>query len=143
MKRITGITVGGILLAILAASTPSVHGQSTGSSVQGTITDSTSALIPGVRVTVTNRDTNASASTISDGKGKYMISGLVEGNYRIAASLPGFNTNNFDKTITKDSSLQQDFVLTIDKAKKPTIVIPIGDRPSSEGMVIHPQGNYR
>jgi hypothetical protein len=131
MSRILSTTLAGISLAILA-STTSVHGQTKGATVQGTITDATSALIPGVTVTATNRDTLKSSSTISDTNGKYAFSGLAEGDYVITVFLKGFSPTEVRKPIAKDSTVQQNFVLEI---------APQG--PDDPGMVIHPDGNFR
>jgi hypothetical protein len=129
MNRIIRPTLAGIFLAILA-STTSVHGQTKGASVQGAITDATSALIPGVTVTATNRDTGTSSSTITDATGKYAFSGLAEGDYVFSAFLQGFLANDARKPIVKDSVVQQDFVLKIGQV-------------ADQGMVIHPNGNFR
>jgi len=134
--RVICATFAAILLSVLIA-----NGQTTGATVQGTITDSTMALIPGVKVTVTNRNTKASYSTISDDKGSYAISGLSEGNYSIAASLQGFITLDVSRPIAKDSKTLQDFVLKVGNATRHVIVSE--DGPQADGMVIHPQGNFR
>ncbi len=131
MNRIIRTTLAGIVLAILA-STTAANGQTKGASVQGTITDATSALIPGVTVTATNRDTLKSSSTISDANGKYAFSGLAEGDYVITAFLKGFSPTEVRKPIAKDSTVQQNFVLEI---------APQG--PDDPGFVIHPDGNFR
>ena len=120
------------IIAILAilASTKSVHGQTKGAFVQGTVTDQTSAEIPGVKVTATNRDTGTSSSTISDTNGKYAFSGLTDGDYVFSAFLQGFSLNEVQRPIAKDSVVQQNFVLKI------------GQEPD-QGMVSHPNGNFR
>ena len=132
MSRILSTTLAGISLAILA-STTSVHGQTKGATVQGTITDATSALIPGVTVTATNRDTLKSSSTISDTNGKYAFSGLTEGDYVIAVVLKGFSPTEVRKPIAKDSTVQQNFVLEIGP-QGPDV---------DPGFVIHPDGNFK
>jgi hypothetical protein len=131
MHRIFRTTLAGIVLAILASATVA-NGQTKGASVQGTITDATSALIPGVTVSATNRDTLKSSSVISDANGKYAFSGLAEGDYVITAFLKGFSPTEVRKPIAKDSTVQQNFVLKIAL-----------QGPDDPGFVIHPDGNFR
>lgn len=61
---------------------------------QGTITgivqDSSGAVIPHARITVTNVDTGFSLQTTSNGSGVYVVSPLKIGNYKVSASAPGF-----------------------------------------------------
>lgn len=142
MNRIIITTLAGMILAILA-STTSVHGQTNGASVQGTITDATAALIPGVTVTATNRYAGASTSTISDANGKYAFSGLVDGDYVFSAFLRGFLVNEVRKPIEKDSVVQQNFVLKIGQYVPPIQIIPVPNPPDDPAMVIHPYGNFR
>ena len=130
VNRIICSTLAGIIVATLAPAI-SVSAQSKGASVQGTITDSTSALIPGVTITATNRDTRKSSSTTSDADGKYAFSGLSEGDYVITAFLDGFSPTEVRKPIAKDSTVQHNFVLKI---------APQG--PDDPGFVIHPNGNF-
>jgi hypothetical protein len=142
MNRIILTTLSGIVLAILV-STTSVHGQTKGASVQGTITDESSALIPGVTVTATNRYTGASYSTISDTNGKYAFSALAAGDYVLSAFLQGFLANEVRKPIDKDSVVQQNFVLKIGLAAAAIQIVPLPDPPNDQGIVFHPNGNYR
>jgi hypothetical protein len=128
MNQIIRSTFAGIIVAILASAIP-VSGQTQGASVQGTITDASSALIPGVTVTATNPDTQKSSSTISDANGKYAFSGLAEGDYVITAFLKGFSPTEVRKPIAKDSTVQQNFVLEIP--------------PQDRRFVIHPDGTIR
>jgi hypothetical protein len=131
MNRTIITILAGVILATLASAT-FVRGQTKGASVQGTITDESSALIPGVTVTATNQDTKASSSTISDANGKYTFSGLTDGDYVFSAYLKGFSPNEVHRPIAKDSAVQQNFVLKI------------GQGPYSDpGFVIHPDGNFR
>jgi hypothetical protein len=132
MNRIIRSTLAGMFLAILAL-TIAANAQTKGASVQGTITDATSALIPGATVTATNRDTLKSSSTISDANGKYAFSGLAEGDYIITAFLKGFSPAEVRKPIAKDSTVQQNFVLEIG---------PQG-ADVDPGFVIHPDGNFK
>src|SRR5579885_3601605 len=60
--------------------------------LQGTVSDTTGAVIPGVNVTLTNKETNKSQTVKSDGSGVYTFSALAPGIYSLKGELLGFNT---------------------------------------------------
>ncbi len=60
--------------------------------IQGTVSDSTGAVLPGVEVTVANVDTGQSRLSITGDGGRYSAAQLATGNYEIRAELPGFQT---------------------------------------------------
>ena len=59
--------------------------------LNGTVTDSTGAVLPGVTVTVTNAATGNTFDAVTDGRGTYTMPVRV-GAYRIKAELQGFGT---------------------------------------------------
>lgn len=60
--------------------------------VTGTVTDPTGAVVPGVKVTLTNNATNISESTESTATGTYSFSGMRPATYTLRAELRGFQT---------------------------------------------------
>jgi Carboxypeptidase regulatory-like domain len=64
---------------------------STGS-IQGTIVDSTGAVVSGAKVTITNKDTSESRSVLTTSAGAYASGSLAPGNYVIRAEVPGFKS---------------------------------------------------
>jgi len=60
--------------------------------VQGTVTDSTGAVIKGAKITVTSQETGVSQGATTNDDGFYSISHLAPGLYTINASLAGFKT---------------------------------------------------
>jgi hypothetical protein len=80
-----------IVLASLAmAISTAAFAQMTRGGLVGTVRDSSGAVIPGVTVTVTNMDTNAVRTTVSDEQGTYRVAALEPGRYRIVTELQGF-----------------------------------------------------
>src|SRR5882757_2274444 len=70
-----------------------LSGQETLSTLRGTATDPSSAVAPGVAITVDEVSTNIVArKVITDNQGNYEIPGLKEGTYRLTAALTGFKT---------------------------------------------------
>src|SRR5262245_1978612 len=69
--------------------------QSSNATVSGTVTDATSALIPGVSVKATNTDTGVVTAAVSNESGAYNLPSLQPGTYRVSAELPGFRTQTY------------------------------------------------
>jgi hypothetical protein len=61
-------------------------------SIAGVVRDSSGGVLPGVTVTSTQTDTGLARSTVSDDEGRYTISSLPVGPYRLEFSLQGFRT---------------------------------------------------
>jgi Carboxypeptidase regulatory-like domain/TonB dependent receptor-like, beta-barrel len=69
-----------------------VHAQTTGATLQGTVTDEQSALMPGASVTITNTETGWTRSVVTDERGWYRAIALPPGEYELRAELQGFAT---------------------------------------------------
>ena len=65
-----------------------------GSSLNGTVEDTTGAVIPGATVTLTNTATQQTRTATSSGTGTYNFSELAPGNYTVTATAPNFKTTN-------------------------------------------------
>ena len=79
----------GLVAVVLLALLPSVAAAQDGR-VVGTIRDTSSALIPGATVTVTNVRTGENRMAVSDGTGAFAVTGLRPSTYTISAELDGF-----------------------------------------------------
>src|SRR4051812_47531288 len=82
-----------ILSALLSLSlTAPAFAQSQGANgaIEGTVSDSSGGVLPGVTVTITNLDTGAERSVVSNEKGLYRAPLLPLGKYRVVAELQGF-----------------------------------------------------
>lgn len=69
-----------------------VCGQVGSSSISGTVTDPTGAVIPGAKVTLTNPDIGITYSTETTSTGSYAIASLPVGRYTITVEMMGFKT---------------------------------------------------
>ncbi len=90
IKKSVGLSLVLLLFAVMLA-----YGQSreTGA-IQGSITDSEGAPVPGVTVTATNMTLKGrDATAFTDEKGKYRFPSLAPGTYQIQAELEGFQTS--------------------------------------------------
>src|SRR5262245_15779894 len=90
MTTNTFARLGGLGLLALVLCAGSVAAQATTGSIQGVITDSQGAAIPGATVTVRNVETNVSRTLVSDAEGNYRFLNLPVGNYELVVELTGF-----------------------------------------------------
>ncbi len=79
-----------VVLLIMALVSASVGAQSFQASINGTVTDPTGAVIPGVELTLTNTGTRSVAKFISDDSGVFAFRNLAPAYYELRASLTGF-----------------------------------------------------
>ena len=78
------------VLSLALAAPAFAQSQAANGAIEGTVTDSSGAVLPGVTVTVTNLDTGLERSIVTNEKGLYRAPLLPLGNYRVVAELQGF-----------------------------------------------------
>src|SRR5438874_8254099 len=79
----------GLVFAVLAPLT-SLYGQSSNSTIKGTVTDPTDAAITGAVVDLTNSGTGEHRQGRTKQSGDYDFAALPPGDYVVKASAPGF-----------------------------------------------------
>src|SRR5215813_14277951 len=84
------------LLALVLAAPAMAQSQAANGSIEGTITDASGAVLPGVTVTITSVETGAERTVITNEKGLYRAPLLPIGTYRVVAELQGFK--KFEQT---------------------------------------------
>jgi hypothetical protein len=87
MNRTCGVLVGAVLL--LAAT--NAWAQAT-AQINGTVADSSGAVLPGVTVVAIQTDTGFRRESVTDQEGAYALLNLPIGPYRLEASLQGFRS---------------------------------------------------
>lgn len=108
MKRM----VFGFLLLVFMSAT--ALAQST-AQINGTVTDASRAVLPGVEVTATQTETGLTRSVVTNETGSYTMPNLPIGPYRLEASLPGFR-----------SYVQTGIVLQVNANPVVNIVLEVG-----------------
>ncbi len=68
-----------------------VSGYAQDATLNGTVTDSTGGVLPGVTITATNEETGNTFVAITDGTGEFRLPVRI-GVYRLTAELQGFTT---------------------------------------------------
>jgi len=109
----TRILLGFSALVLLCLSTGNLIAQITASAtLQGTVMDKTSAVIPAAEVKVTNKQNGEVRSTTSNGAGLYVFNLLPAGTYEVRVSVKGFATAAYEnvelavgRTTTIDAQL--------------------------------------
>jgi hypothetical protein len=94
-----------VILLFVAATLPA---QSPTATVAGTVTDSSGAVIPEARLTIVNRDTGLSRTSIASTDGSYSAASLPVGSYEVQAEAKGF------KTLMRQAVLEAGSTTTVD-----------------------------
>src|SRR6201986_5663998 len=80
------------VLITLAMACSTAWAQSGAGSIQGTVTDSTGALVPGASIHVVNDATSVAADTKSNAVGFYQVPELFTGTYTVTVTASGMKT---------------------------------------------------
>jgi outer membrane receptor protein involved in Fe transport len=116
------------LVFALALAAPVFGQQAATATIEGVVTDSQNAIIPGAKVTVKNVDTGLTREITTDDSGIYRIAALPPGTYHISAGGKGFAENKYGAvTLTVGQKLNLDLALRVNVSEAVTItdVAPI------------------
>ena len=89
-----------VILALTSGSSLGVNGQVVGGTIQGTITDTTGAVVPEVKINIENLATGVITIVTSNGDGFYTAPNLLPGGYKITTVHTGFATAIVQITLT-------------------------------------------
>src|ERR1700733_7211877 len=87
---------------LLLALIPSASLAQYSANVEGTVTDSTGAVIPQVVVTLRSTGTGVALKATANSDGYYHFSAIAPGDYFVVASMSGFRTETVAVTVTQD-----------------------------------------
>jgi hypothetical protein len=79
------------LLPALLLVSCSLLAQNNRGAITGTVSDSAGAVVPGVKVVITNTETGATSDTVTTGTGNYSLLQLPVGNYSLTVEQTGFS----------------------------------------------------
>ena len=88
---------------------------STGS-IQGTVTDPSGAVVGAARVTIANKSTGQSISTLTSSSGTYASGALTPGDYQVRVEAEGFKTVEMPVTVKVNTTSTGNVTLPVGKA---------------------------
>jgi hypothetical protein len=92
--------------------------------ISGVVQDESGAIIPGVKITVTNVETGITRSATTDSGGRYRVPGLIPDHYEVEAQTPGFRTElrrGIELTVGSEAVIH--LVLRVGQVAEKTIVV--------------------
>lgn len=119
-----------VVLLSLANFAGSAFGQTTGTTLSGTVSASSGAPVAGAKISIKNLATSQSTEAQTSSSGAYEIPNLASGDYELTLSADGFDTLSQKVTITAD------LTLTLNLTLKPSL--SLNDLGFSQSQV---QGN--
>jgi hypothetical protein len=82
--------------------------------IVGTVTDTSSAVVPNAKVTVRNMDTNLTVKTTTDGSGNFVVTPVLVGRYSVSVEASGFKAEvRSGVTVDVQARVRADFVLQV------------------------------
>ena len=100
---------------VIGPGVPTASAQTDAGSLRVLLTDSSTAVVPGATVTVTNAGTGTAQTATSDGEGYVNFTPLPRGTYRLLASLDGFQSREVNG-LTVDVNERKFVRMTLDAA---------------------------
>src|SRR6202158_2421545 len=103
-------------LLVSFALCPSAKTQVTGGTISGTVTDPSSAAIPGASVTILSQGKGQTRATFTNAQGFYSVPNLVPGRYDMTVSAPGFK-----------STVEKNVLMEVGQEAAVNITLTLGD----------------
>src|SRR5258708_904764 len=86
----------------------------TSGTVVGTISDPTGAVVPKAEITLTNTETNATSTQMTNGAGGYAFPNVAPGTYKITVKMSGFRTASVPNMVVEvNKSTTQSLTLEV------------------------------
>src|SRR5436190_13984348 len=101
-----------LVVAVAIAAPRAAQAQSTGT-LQGTISDTQSAVMPGVTVTIRNLATGLERAALTDEAGQYAAASLPPGHYEVVAHLEGFSDQKREVDLGVAQTIAVNFLLSV------------------------------
>lgn len=113
--------LGTVLLATLCAL--SAHAQTATRTLSGVVRDPAGGVIPDAQVSVVNAGKGTTRVAVTDAQGRYLLTALDAGTYRLRSEKSGFKTSVLDQVVvTVGGSVVADLVLPIGKVNEQVTV---------------------
>ena len=112
------VALESVVLMLLLAST--ALAQTFSASIGGIVKDSSGAVVPGVKVVATNKATNVSVTTVTNGTGVYAVPFLNSSTYQVTFSKEGFK-----------SDVEENVPLLLNQQARLDVVLVVGSTSQS------------
>src|SRR5262249_25331571 len=120
-----------LLLIVAPVSSALAQSQAANGAMEGTIVDTSGGVLPGVTVTITNLETGAERSVVTNENGLYRALLLPLGRYRIVAELPGFRKfEQVGVTLSAGETAVVNATLTVGQMSE--VISVTGDAPVAD-----------
>src|SRR5438477_4200087 len=139
MRRcvVSALFLAGLVLMVLAPRAVRAQSLAAGGAIEGTVTDESGGVLPGVTVTVRNTGTGVTRETQTDTKGVYRAPLLPVGNYEVTGALTGFaTTKRPNLTLSIGQVLNADITLKVASAQEEVTV-------TAEAPIVEPSRTHQ
>jgi hypothetical protein len=128
----------------LMFSPPALYSQQSSAAINGTVKDSSGAVVEGATITLTNVATSVPRSTVSNSAGTYVFVDVLPASYSLRVSKAGFNTVEQQQIVMNvNQTATYDFNLTVGATQQTVTVeaaaVAIEASTSELGTVINEQ----
>ena len=112
-----------LLFAFLVAAPKPAHGQLLQGTIDGNVTDTSQAAVPGAHVVATNQQTNFTRDTQANQTGLYTLPALPPGTYTITVTAPAFQTfTQTGVTVYSETVTRADVALSVGQVNQTVTV---------------------
>lgn len=129
VRRGSRLAVCATLALLLSLLSVMAYGQLGSGTIQGTVTDTTSAVVPDANVTVTNTATNAVMNVMTNSDSNYTVPNLLAGDY---------NLNQADPEKVKQFGLAGTFNHQVANPSARKLPGPFGGATISQAQLLRP-----
>jgi hypothetical protein len=143
-RRMRPVVALVVTLAVILFTSMAGRAQSTTSAVNGTVTDSTGAVVVGASISVVNAATGIAYRTTTDSMGSYHVTQLPPGSYTMEVVKAGFETQRIEPfKLFVDQQFQQSITLsvgsTVQTVSVTSAALLLDTETSNQGQVIENQ----
>jgi hypothetical protein len=117
----------GILILMLFGLATLSHAQFN-SSVEGTVTDQTGAVVPNAQVTLHSLQTNIDRNDTTQAAGAYRFSGVGPGDYTVTVAANGFAKKQIKTHVSQDEAAAVNVALSLPGASAVVTVTGVADQ---------------
>lgn len=123
LKSAVGLTTLALATVFVLLSPRQASSQSTYGTLQGTVTDTAGAVVPGAKVQATNEATGSLRETLSDGSGDYRLVNLDPGAYTVTVSAANFGSVKDEHVVLPSrETVRADIKLAVKSVQQEVVV---------------------